>query len=62
MRNATRTERTAAQKRDAKGIYIPKGTAALTASSLYAGGGPAKPNRIIQQRKINKPVRHLTEE
>lgn len=40
----------------------PKGRAALTASSLCAGGGPAQPSRVICQRKIRTPVRHPTEE
>lgn len=40
----------------------PTGRAAPAASGLGAGGGPAEESRVICQRKINKPVRHPTEE
>lgn len=50
-----------AQRRDYKNIHS-KRRAALTASSVCAGGGPAEASRVIYQQKIIKPVRHPAEE
>lgn len=62
MRNATKTGKKWPRGEALSKNIHPKGRAALTASSLCAGGGPAETSRVICQRKISKPMRHPTEE